>query len=208
MQWCGVRQNEWRSSMRGLVLISLLFVTSCGAVSDINSTLENKREEIKAQNIVTSEDALKTLNMANRQDAFVYAISKQSIAQVVFPKIVKAGFVIGANYGEGFLIRDDKVVALIDLAGGNLGFQAGAQTYSQVTYILSEKRYQDLIQNNRISLNGSISSAVDGRVQNSILTTDAIKGDLYTVQLNQTGKVFGISLEGMYYSLRELYSIQ
>ena len=187
--------------MRGLVLTSLIFITSCGTVSDLNSAFEDKREEIKAQNIVTIEDALETLNTANREDAFVYAISKQSVAQVVFPKIVKAGFAIGANYGEGFLIRNDKVVALIDLAGGNLGFQAGAKTYSQVTYILSENRYQALIQNNRISLNGSISSAVNGRVQNSILTTDAIKGDLYTVHFNETGTVFGASLEGLYYNI-------
>ena len=192
--------------MRGLVLTSLIFITSCGTVNDVNSAMKNKREEIKAQNIVTVEDALETLNAANREDAFAYAISKQSVAQVVFPKIVKAGFAIGANYGEGFLIRNDKVVALIDLAGGNLGFQAGAQTYSQVTYILSEKRYQDLIQNNRISLNGSISSAVNGRVQNSILTTDAIKGDLYTVQLKVTGTIFGLSLEGLHYSIRSTKS--
>lgn len=192
--------------MRGLVLTSLIFITSCGTVSDVNSAMKNKREEIKAQNIVTVEDALETLNAANREDAFAYAISKQSVAQVVFPKIVKAGFAIGANYGEGFLIRNDKVVALIDLAGGNLGFQAGAQTYSQVTYILSEKRYQDLIKNNRISLNGSISSAVNGRVQNSILTTDAIKGDLYTVQLKVTGTIFGLSLEGLHYSIRSTKS--
>ena len=192
--------------MRGLVFTSLIFITSCGTVSDVNSAIKNKREEIKAQNIVTIEDALETLNAANREDAFVYAISKQSVAQVVFPKIVKAGFAIGANYGEGFLIKNDKVVALVDLAGGNLGFQAGAQTYSQVTYILSEKRYQDLIQNNRISLNGSISSAVNGRVQNSILTTDAIKGDLYTVQLKVTGTIFGLSLEGLHYSIRSTKS--
>ena len=151
---------------------------------------------------MTTKDALEILSTANRQNSFVYAISKQSVAQVVFPKILKAGLLIGANYGEGFLIRDGKVEALIDLAGGNLGFQAGAQTYSQVTYILSEKRYQDLIQNNRISLNGSISSAVNGRVQNSILTTDDIKGDLYTVQLKETGTVFGLSLEGLHYSIR------
>ena len=192
--------------MRGLVLTSLIFITSCDTVSDVNYAIKNKREEIKAQNIVTIEDALETLNAANREDAFVYAISKQSVAQVVFPKIVKAGFAIGANYGEGFLIKNDKVVALVDLAGGNLGFQAGAQTYSQVTYILSEKRYQDLIQNNRISLNGSISSAVNGRVQNSILTTDAIKGDLYTVQLKVTGTIFGLSLEGLHYSIRSTKS--
>ena len=188
--------------MQRLALIALLFTTSCSALDGLNSSLKYKQDEIRAQNIVTDKDALKILSTANRQNSFVYAISKQSVAQVVFPKIVKAGLLIGANYGEGFLIRDGKVEALIDLAGGNLGFQAGAQTYSQVTYILSEKRYQDLIQNNRISLNGSISSAVNGRVQNSILTTDDIKGDLYTVQLKETGTVFGLSLEGLHYSIR------
>lgn len=188
--------------MRHLALFALLFVTSCGTLNGINSSLKHKQEEIRSQNIVTTKDALEILSTANRQNSFVYAISKQSVAQVVFPKILKAGLLIGANYGEGFLIRDGKVEALIDLAGGNLGFQAGAQTYSQVTYILSEKRYQDLIQNNRISLNGSISSAVNGRVQNSILTTDDIKGDLYTVQLKETGTVFGLSLEGLHYSIR------
>ena len=188
--------------MRHLALFALLFVTSCGTLNGINSSLKHKQEEIRSQNIVTTKDALEILSTANRQNSFVYAISKQSVAQVVFPKILKAGLLIGANYGEGFLIRDGKVEALIDLAGGNLGFQAGAQTYSQVTYILSEKRYQDLIKNNRISLNGSISSAVNGRVQNSILTTDDIKGDLYTVQLKETGTVFGLSLEGLHYSIR------
>ena len=188
--------------MRGLVLTSLLFITSCGTVSDVNSAMKNKREEIKAQNIVTIEDALETLNAANREDAFVYAISKQSVAQVVFPKIVKAGFVIGANYGEGFLIRDDKVVALIDLAGGNLGFQAGGQTYSQVTYILSEKRYQDLVSKDRISLNGTLSIAINGRIRNSTLTSDALNGDLYTVHFNETGTVFGANIEGLYYTVR------
>ena len=188
--------------MRGLVLSSLIFITSCGTVSDVNSAIKNKREEIKAQNIVTIEDALKTLNAANRQDAFAYAISKQSVAQVVFPKIVKAGFAIGANYGEGFLIRDGNVVALINLVGGNLGFQVGGQTYSQVTYILSEQRYQDLVNKDRISLNGTVSIAINGRIKNSTLTSDALKGDLYTVHFNETGTVFGASLEGLHYNIR------
>lgn len=96
-------------------------------------------------------------------------------------------------------------MALINLTGGNLGFQVGGQTYSQVTYILSEKRYNSLISNSRISLNGSISIAVNGRIKNSILTSDALKGDLYTVQFNETGTVFGASLESINYSVRQHY---
>ena len=78
----------------------------------------------------------------------------------------------------------------------------GAQSYSQVTYILSEKRYRDLWNKNRMSLNGSISLAVSGQIQNAIMTTDAIEGDLYTIQFNETGSIYGVSLEGLYYKKR------
>lgn len=189
--------------MNRFVLIALLVVASCGSLDSFQSSLINKKEDIKSQYTVTNLDALESLAQANRSGSFAYAISKQSVAQVVFPKIVKAGLLVGANYGEGFLIRDGEVVALIDLTGGNLGFQAGAQTYSQVTYILSEQRYLELLTANRMSLNGSISMAVSGKIQNSILTTDAIKGDLYTLRFNTTGTVYGASLEGLYYSVRK-----
>ena len=189
--------------MARLVLIALLFATSCGSIDDLKSNFNKKKEEIKSQNTITMTDALESLALADRTNSFAYAISKQSVAQVVFPKIVKAGFLIGANYGEGFLIRNGEVVALIDLTGGNLGLQVGGQTYSQVTYILSENRYREFLNTNRMSLNGSISMAVSGQIQNSILSTDSIKGDLYTIQFNETGTIYGASVEGLYYSVRK-----
>ena len=182
-------------------LLSSLLV-SCGVVSDIASSVDAKKAEIREDNAVTSSDALKTLSVANQSNSFNQAIFQQSVAQVVFPKIVKAGIIVGANYGEGFLVRNNKIVALIDVAGGNLGIQAGAQQYSQVTYILSERRYQEMIAQSHLSLKGSISYAMSGQIQNSLMTTDAIRGDLYTTIFNESGTVFGLSLEGLYYTVR------
>ena len=188
--------------MRIFVFIALLFLASCDGVDDFRTKIDTKAQDIRSQNTVTDIDALEVLIRANQKSSFNNAIFRQSVAQVVFPKIVKASFVFGANYGEGFLIRDGEVVALIDLSGGNLGPQMGAQSYSQVTYILSEKRYNDLWNKNRMSLNGSISLAVSGQIQNAIMTTDAIEGDLYTIQFNETGSIYGVSLEGLYYKKR------
>ena len=185
-----------------LFLLSSLLV-SCGVVSDIASSVDAKKAEIREDNAVTSSDALKTLSDANQSNSFHQAIFQQSVAQVVFPKIVKAGLIVGANYGEGFLVRNNNVVALIDVAGGNLGIQAGAQQYSQVTYILDEHRYREIIEKNRLSLKGSISYAMSGQIQNSLLTTDALRGDLYTVIFNETGTIFGASVEGLYYTVRK-----
>ena len=104
--------------------------------------------------------------------------------------------------GKGFLIRNGEVIKLVDVKGGNFGLQAGVQSYSQVTYILTEARYQEVIENNRLSLNGSVSYGLRGQIHNSRLSSDSFKGDLFTVVFNETGTVYGASLEGLYYSLR------
>ncbi len=189
--------------MQRFTLLIFLFVASCGGIADIKTDIEDKKQEIRSQNTVTELDALESLVRANQKSSFTTAIFRQSVAQVVFPKIVKAGFILGGNYGEGYLVRDGEVVARIDLAGGTFGLQAGAQSYAQVTYILSEERYRDLLSENRLSLSGSVSLAVSEQIQNAVMTSDAIKGDLYTVQFNETGTLLGASLDGIYYSIRQ-----
>ena len=189
--------------MKHLAFILLALVVSCGPVSNFETKIQNKKEQIRSENIVTDQDALQTLAVANRKNRSVHEISRKSIAQIVFPKVIKAGLFVGANYGEGFLIRDGQVIKLVDLKGGNVGLQAGAQSYSQVTYILTEARYQELLQGNNLSLNGSISYGIKGQIRNNRVSSDAISGDLFTVVFNETGTVYGASLESLYYIIRE-----
>lgn len=188
--------------MKHLAFMLLALVVSCGQVSNFETKIQNKKEQIRSENIVTDEDALQTIAVASRINRSVHEISRKSIAQIVFPKVIKAGLFVGANYGEGFLIKDGQVIKLVDLKGGNVGFQIGAQSYSQVTYVLSEARYQEILQSNRMSLNGSVSYGLRGQLQNSRLSSDAFKSDLFTVVFNETGTVYGASFEGLYYSLR------
>lgn len=188
--------------MKKILFLLVLLISSCGTVSNIETSFQKNKEAIKSENTVTDVDALKTLAAAHRKNAFIHSISRQSVAQIVFPKIVKGGFIVGGNYGEGFLLRNGQVVANIDLAGGNFGLQAGVQSYSQVTYILSEKKYSELLNTNRLSLTGTIAYGVNGEIQSTLISTDSIVGDLYTIITNETGSLYGVSLEGLYYTVR------
>ena len=189
--------------MKHPLLLVTVLLASCGVVRDVSESIETQRENVVLENTVTVTDAITTLNKAKTISENLAAIDRRSVAQIVFPKIVKAGFVLGANYGEGFLIRENNVVALIDVAGGNIGLQAGAQTYSQVTYILSEERFNRILNHSKVSLSGTMTYAVNGQIKSAIMTTDAIEGDLYTVLLNETGTIFGASMDGLYYSIRK-----
>lgn len=189
--------------MKKIAIILTSLLASCGTVDTVKNKFEEQRNIIKAENTVTPEDALETLRRANRKSAFNYSISRQSVAHVVFPKIMKAGFLLGGNYGEGYLIRDGEVMALIDVSGGNLGLQAGGQTFAQVTYILSEQKYTELRNNNRVSISGTLAYGRHGQIDTSVLSSDAFTGDLYTVILDETGTIFGASVEGLYYTVRK-----
>ncbi len=54
----------------------------------------------------------------------------QARAVLVFPKIVKAGLILGGSYGEGALREGGKTTAFYSSASASYGLQAGGQTYA------------------------------------------------------------------------------
>ncbi|MBU9888999.1 MAG: hypothetical protein KTQ49_03915 [Candidatus Omnitrophica bacterium] len=57
---------------------------------------------------------------------------------LVFPHIVKGGFVIGAEYGEGALRVEGKTVDYYNMISGSLGFQLGGQARRVFVLFLDE----------------------------------------------------------------------
>jgi lipid-binding SYLF domain-containing protein len=52
----------------------------------------------------------------------------------VFPRIVKAGFLIGGQGGDGALRVQRKTVGYYNIAAASFGSQAGVQTFSYVPF--------------------------------------------------------------------------
>src|SRR3546814_18951084 len=56
-----------------------------------------------------------------------------------FPKIVKGGLIIGGQYGEGALFKNDAVSQYYSTAAASFGLQAGLQTFGYAIYFMNEK---------------------------------------------------------------------
>ena len=190
--------------MRLVALLSLLAMSACAPTSSVQNNMTALKEDIRATNTVTVDEAFAALEKASLETPASEYWRERSIAQVVFPRIAKAGIIIGGNYGEGYLIRNNRIVGLVDVAGANVGFQAGIQHYSQVTYIFSEGAYSSLINNGNLSLSGTLSYGRQGRIENTAITTENIGESLRTLVFNETGTVFGASVEGLYYTYRDM----
>src|SRR5688572_27119426 len=61
------------------------------------------------------------------RDPDTRALASQAKGVLVFPSIVKAGFLFGAQYGEGALRAQGRTVGYYNTVAASYGFQAGLQ---------------------------------------------------------------------------------
>ena len=178
-----------------ILIYPLIFVLfSC-------SEVDRTRNQIVEQNQVYIEDAFLALREAsslNKTD-----LLDKSVAQIVFPKAVKASFIIGGNYAEGYLIENEKVTDQIRMIGGNIGPNIGGQSYSQITYILDPETLFKIKNGQEFSLHGTASYAKSGQSVTDIFGQISDSQSLITVIFNQSGYLAGISFEGTYISLKK-----
>ena len=117
----------------------------------------------------------------------------KSKAYLVFPTVVKAGFGVGGEYGEGILMANNGVVlGYYSTAAASIGFQLGVQKKSVAIAFLT-----DAAVNNFINADGW-EVGVDGSVA---LVTLAASGSIDTTTANKPMVGFIFGEKGLMYNL-------
>jgi lipid-binding SYLF domain-containing protein len=81
-----------------------------------------------------SKDVPVAVDKFKKTDAGMDRFFSQSAGYVVFPKIDKAGFIVGGGHGHGEVFEHGKTVGTASITIGTIGLQAGAQTFSQIIF--------------------------------------------------------------------------
>ena len=147
-----------------------------------------------AEELTTDGDAaLQALIGQNHLAADLY---KQSKAVLIFPNIVKAGFVFGAGYGEGVLQQAGKVDGYYNSFTGSWGLQAGAQSYGYVVFLMSPKAVSYIHRSEgwEIGVGPTVVVVDEGVAKN--LSSSTLKDDAYAFIFDQKGLMAGVSIEG------------
>ena len=58
-------------------------------------------------------------------------------AILVFPRIIRGGFVFGGQYGNGAMIEGTETTGYYNIAGASFGLQIGAQSYGLAMFIIA-----------------------------------------------------------------------
>ena len=115
---------------------------------------------------------------------------------LVFPSVIKAGFVVGGEYGEGALLVDGKTVDYYSIASASVGLQLGAQERAEIILFMDKNAFDKFRQSDgwNVGVDGSI-AVVQAGVGKGI-NTDSIKDPVIAVILLNRGLMANLSLEG------------
>ncbi len=141
-------------------------------------------------------DAAQALQALYKTNPTAEVIAKRAKAILVFPKIVKAGLVFGGSYGEGVLMRGGKVTDYFNSVSASWGWQAGAETYAYVVFLMSDKAVNYLAKSKgwEFGVGPTIVAVNEGIAKN--LSTSTLKDDAYAFITDQQGLMASLSIEG------------
>src|SRR5207247_2576217 len=104
---------------------------------------------------------------------------------LVFPAMVKAGFMFGGQIGEGALRKNGKVVAYYNSVAASYGFQAGVQKFGYALFFMSDAGLDQL----------NATRGFEVGVGRSI-TSNTITSDVYAFIFDQKGLMAGAGIQG------------
>jgi lipid-binding SYLF domain-containing protein len=123
-------------------------------------------------------------------------LGNRAKAILVFPKIIKAGLVIGAQGGDGVLKVGGKLVGYYHIAAASFGLQAGAQRFSYAMFFMNDDALQYLQKSDGWSIGSGPSVVVVDKGTAASMTSTTLSQDVYAFPFGQRGLMAGLGLEG------------
>jgi lipid-binding SYLF domain-containing protein len=172
-----------------LTTIPLVLVFTAGALTSPNPATAASAEEI-------DRDAQKALGDLYAKSPSAKTMGEKAIGILVFPGIVKGGFIVGGQYGEGALIKDGKTVAYYSTVSASYGLQIGLQKYGYALFFMTDSalKWLDKSDGWEIGVGPSI-VVVDVGAAGS-LTSTTVQSDIYVFFFDQKGLMAGLGLQG------------
>jgi lipid-binding SYLF domain-containing protein len=171
------------------VLLAALFLAAIGTIAHAPAADAATGAEIQ-------HDANETLHSFVRQIGGARELANKAHGILVFPSVIKAGFGIGGEYGEGLLIVDKRPAGYYNLISASFGFQLGAQERAVIIMFMTQSALDTFYRRAgwKVGVDGSVAIITVG-IGGSI-DTDKVTEPVIGFILDQKGLMYNLTLEG------------
>ena len=178
--------------MRKIVL-ALLFISFFSVNTQANDYNEQK----------TLKDSLSVIDeIMNSPDQEIPSeLISQAKAILIFPTLIKAGFLVGGRYGEGVASMRAKKngkfgpPTFLTQAGLSFGFQIGAEAVDLVLLVMTKRGLESLLKDElTLGADAAVSAGPIGRHAEAAFDI-GMQGEIYSYSRSK-GAFAGVSLKG------------
>lgn len=172
-----------------LTTILLVLVFAAGPFLSPNPARAASAAEI-------DRDARNSLEKLYAKSSSARVMGEKATSILVFPGIVKGGFILGGKYGEGALLKGGKTAGYYNAIQLSYGLQAGLQTYGYALFFMTDKAMAWLDKSDGWEIGfGPTIVVVDIGAASSTTTTTA-QAEIYAFFFDQKGLMGGLGLQG------------
>jgi lipid-binding SYLF domain-containing protein len=177
--------------MRYLHWIGILLVLSFAI-----GTLMSSNPARAASAAEITRDSKSALEKLCAKSPLARTLSEKATGILVFPGIVKGGFMVGGQYGEGGLLKGGKTTGYYNTVSASYGLQAGIQKYGYALFFMTDSalKWIDRSDGWEIGVGPNIVVVDVGAATSK--TTTTLQSDVYAFFFDQKGLMGGLGLQG------------
>lgn len=124
------------------------------------------------------------------------ALDQRAVAVLIFPDIVKGGFGIGGQFGQGALRQAGATVGYYSIASASFGFQIGAQAYGQAIFFMTPQALDYLERSGGFEIGADANLAVATVGVGADVSSTTLQDPIVAVVFGQKGLMAGVTVEG------------
>ena len=170
-----------------IILLSLAFA---------GGTLISPNPSEAATAAEINRDAKSALEKLYAKSPMAKTLGEKAKGVLVFPGIVKGGFLVGGQYGEGALIKDGKTAGYYNTVQVSYGLQAGIQKYGYALFLMTDSAMKWIDKSDGWEIGTGPSIVVMDAGAALAATTTTLQSEIYAFFFDQKGLMGGIGLQG------------
>ena len=123
-------------------------------------------------------------------------LGKKAKAILVFPRVIKAGLIVGGQIGNGALRRNGKTIGYYRTVAVSYGLQAGVQKFSYAMIFMTEPALKYLNKSGGWEVGSAPNLVVADKGISKSLSTTTLQNAIYVFFYGQKGLMAGLGLQG------------
>ncbi len=182
----GGSQRKMNYTRRAIAAAALVLASAFGPLTAAHA----------ASQAQLTENGVRTLNRLETLDPRSRFYAEHARAILVFPSVLKAGFVFGGETGNGVLLSHGRPMGFYNLSGGSWGLQIGGQDFSYVVFFMRDSALAYLDRSGGFEAGTGPSIVVINQGAGAEANTTTITHDVYAFPFNQKGLMADLTLQG------------